>query len=119
MPGRQRQTDLCEFKVCWRTPLIPALGRQRQADLCAFKDSVVYRVSSRTKIHRNPVSKRKKKAGRWWCTPLILALGRQRQADLWEIEACLVYKSSSRTGTKATEKPCLKKPKKKVKRNRV
>ena len=26
------------------TPLIPALGRQRQTDLCEFKDSLVYRV---------------------------------------------------------------------------
>jgi hypothetical protein len=33
----------------WRhTPFIPALGRQRQADLCEFKDTLVYRVSSRT-----------------------------------------------------------------------
>ena len=28
-------------------PLIPALGRQRQVDLCEFKISLVYRVSSR------------------------------------------------------------------------
>ena len=43
----------------WHTPLIPALGRQRQADLCEFKDSLVYRVSSRTAkdTQRNPVSK--------------------------------------------------------------
>jgi hypothetical protein len=27
---------------------LPALRRQRQADLCEFKDSLVYRVSSRT-----------------------------------------------------------------------
>ena len=33
MPGRQRQTDLCEFKVWLHTPLILALGRQRQEDL--------------------------------------------------------------------------------------
>ena len=29
-------------------PLIPILGRQKQADLCEFKVSLVYRVSSRT-----------------------------------------------------------------------
>jgi hypothetical protein len=28
--------------------LTPALGRQRQVDLCEFKNSLVYRVSSRT-----------------------------------------------------------------------
>ena len=43
--------------------------------------------------------------------PLIPALGRQRQAD-FEFEASLVYKVSSRTA-RATEKPCLKKTKKK------
>ena len=32
----------------WCTPLTPALGRQRQADLCEFKVSLVYRGSSRT-----------------------------------------------------------------------
>ena len=33
-------------------PLIPALVRQRQADLCKFKPSLVYRMNSRTGIHR-------------------------------------------------------------------
>ena len=37
--------------------MIPALGRQRQVDLCEFKVSLVYKVSSRTAkaIQRNPV----------------------------------------------------------------
>ena len=48
-------------------------------------------------------------AGWWWHTPLIPALRRKRQADLCEFEASLVYRVSSRTGSKATEKPCLKK----------
>ena len=34
----------------WHTPLIPGLGRQRQVDLCEFKVSLVYRVSSRTDL---------------------------------------------------------------------
>ena len=41
-------------------PLIPAPGRQRQADLCEFKVNVVYKVSSvtaRTVTQRNPVLK--------------------------------------------------------------
>jgi hypothetical protein len=46
--------------------------------------------------------------------PLIPALGRQRQVDF---EASLVYKVSSRTA-RATEIPCLKKPKKKKKRQK-
>ncbi|CAO2577223.1 hypothetical protein LEMLEM_LOCUS19 [Lemmus lemmus] len=46
--------------------------------------------------------------------PLIPALGRQRQADLCEFKASLVYRASSRTGTKATEKPCLKKQKREM-----
>ena len=45
--------------------------------------------------------------------PLIPTLRRQRQVDLCEFEASLFYKSSSRTGSKATEKLCLEKPKKK------
>ena len=42
--------------------LIPALGRQRLTDLCEFKVSMVYRVSSRTAkdTQRNPVSKSQK-----------------------------------------------------------
>ena len=38
--------------------LIPALARQRQAELCEFKVSLVYRVSARTvrATWRNPVS---------------------------------------------------------------
>ena len=47
--------------------------------------------------------------------PLIPTLGRQRQVDLCEFEASLVYIVSSRTGSKATEKPCLEKPKPKPK----
>ena len=41
-----------------------ALGRQKQEDLCEFKISLVYKVSSRTArvvTQRNPVSKKKKK----------------------------------------------------------
>ena len=41
-----------------RRPVISALGRQRQADLCEFKVSLVYRVNSRivrTVTQRNPV----------------------------------------------------------------
>ena len=43
-------------------PLIPALGRKRQVDLCEFKDSLVYRVSSRTArdTQRNLVLKKTK-----------------------------------------------------------
>ena len=39
--------------------LISALERQRQVDLCEFRDSLVYRVSSRTALdtQRNPVVK--------------------------------------------------------------
>ena len=33
------------------------------------------------------------------------------ETDLCEFKASLVYSASSRTGSKATEKPCLKKPK--------
>ena len=43
----------------WHTPLIPVLGRQRQTDLSEFKASLIYRVSSRTSkaTQRNPVLK--------------------------------------------------------------
>ena len=37
-------------------PLIPTLRRQQQIDLCEFKDSLVYRVSSRTARVTNTVS---------------------------------------------------------------
>ena len=40
------------------------------------------------------------------------ALRKQRQADLCKFEASLVYRVSTRIGPKATEKSCLKKPKK-------
>ena len=36
---------------------------------------------------------------------------RQTQVDLCEFAASLVYRENSRTGSKATEKPCLKKQK--------
>ena len=44
-------------------PLIPALGRQRQEDLCEFRVSLVYRVSSKTSraTQRNPVLENKTK----------------------------------------------------------
>ena len=40
--------------------MVPALGRQRQEDLCKFKINLVYKASSRTAwdvTQRNPVSK--------------------------------------------------------------
>ena len=46
----------------WHMPLILALGRQRQSDLCEFKASLIYKVSFRTAravTQRNPVSKNK------------------------------------------------------------
>ena len=46
------------------TPAISALGRQRQTDLCEFKANQVYRASSRTArivTQRNPVVKNKQK----------------------------------------------------------
>ena len=46
---------------------------------------------------------RGKKAGK--------ALGRQRQTDLCEFKAAWSTRASTRTGSKATEKPCLEKPK--------
>ena len=45
--------------------------------------------------------------------PSVPALGRQRQADFCEFETNLVYRATSRTGSKATEKPCLGKPREK------
>ena len=45
-------------------PLTPALERQRQVDLCEFKLSLVYRVSFRTgskATQRNPVLKNQSK----------------------------------------------------------
>lgn len=56
---------MCRAEVeGWHTPLISARRKEKQADLCEFKDSLVYRVSSRTvrafnKV--NPVSKEKGK----------------------------------------------------------
>jgi hypothetical protein len=43
-------------------PLIPVLGRQRQTDLCEFKASLIYRLSSRIAraTQRNPVSNKTK-----------------------------------------------------------
>ena len=41
--------------------------------------------------------------------PLIPAFMRQREAGLCEFEASLAYRVSSRTGSKATEKPRLRK----------
>ena len=37
--------------------------------------------------------------------------------DLCEFEGSLIYRVSSRIGSKATEKPCLEKPKPKTKQN--
>ena len=53
------------------------------------------------------------RTGQWCCTPLIPAL--KRQADLCEFRARLMTRASSKTGSKATEKPCLEKPKRKKK----
>jgi hypothetical protein len=57
-----REEDL-EFKAgrAVVAPLNPALGRQRLTDLCEFKASLVYGVSSRRAkaTHRNPVSSSK------------------------------------------------------------
>jgi hypothetical protein len=46
-------------------PLNPALRRQRQVDLCEFKVSLVYRVSSRTcrATHRNSLRKERQRDG--------------------------------------------------------
>jgi hypothetical protein len=48
----------------------------------------------------------------WWCTPLIPALGRQRQADFW-VRGQPGLQSEFQDSQGYTEKPCLKKPKKK------
>ena len=44
----------------WFRTLIPSLRRQRQADLCEFKVNLFYRVNSRLAkaTQRNPVSKK-------------------------------------------------------------
>jgi hypothetical protein len=67
----------------WGKPLIPALGRQRQRDLCEFKVTLIYKASSRTArdVTRRNQSQKTKTSWAWWLTPLIPALGRQRQAD--------------------------------------
>jgi hypothetical protein len=46
----------------WCSSLLPALGRQRESDLCEFKASPVYNVNSRTvrATQRNPVSKKQR-----------------------------------------------------------
>ena len=49
----------------WQTPLIPALRKQRKADFSEFEPSLVYRVSSSSRIaratQRNPVLNNQKK----------------------------------------------------------
>ena len=44
----------------------------------------------------------------WWCTPLIPALGRQKQAGVWGQPG---LQSEFQDSQGYTEKPCLKKPK--------
>jgi hypothetical protein len=51
-----------EEEVGKYTPSIPALRRQRQVDLCEFKVSLAYRASPRQpQLHRETVSQKKKK----------------------------------------------------------
>ena len=48
-------------------PLTPALGRQRHTDLSEFKASLLYKASSRTArgvTQRNPVSKNQKQTNK-------------------------------------------------------
>lgn len=45
----------------WCMALIPALRKQRQMDLSEFKDSLAYKVNSRTVTQRSSVSKNRKK----------------------------------------------------------
>jgi hypothetical protein len=59
-----------------------------------------------------PCCLKKFSAGQWWCTPLIPALGRQRQADFW-VQGQPGLQSEFQDSQDCTEKPCLKKPKKK------
>ena len=68
---------------------------------------------------RHYFGKKNQTAGRWWHTPLVQAFRRKKQVDLCEFEVSLVYRASSRAGSKATEKPCLKKPKKQKKQKKT
>jgi hypothetical protein len=53
------------------TPSIPALGRQRQVDLCEFKVSLVYRASSQAAraTQTNSVLKNQKQPSKQTKTP--------------------------------------------------
>jgi hypothetical protein len=51
----------------------------------------------------------------WWRTPLISALRRQRQVDFW-VRGQPDLQSEFQDSQGYTEKPCLKKPKKKKKK---